>query len=119
MNAGRDSTWRRTVAAAADDDEDDGGGGGEVGESMEAQVVQLKLYDCARAKIEANLRWLFAKAYGHGKVLSSSLLTERCLLNQSYVCLREQVIFLSEIYVKSLVFQPVGILFFPTLGWRD
>uniref|UniRef100_A0A3B3UCX0 Calmodulin regulated spectrin-associated protein 1a n=1 Tax=Poecilia latipinna TaxID=48699 RepID=A0A3B3UCX0_9TELE len=45
--------------------EDDGGGGGrgEVGESMEAQVVQLKLYDCARAKIEANLRWLFAKAY--------------------------------------------------------
>ncbi|XP_032426756.1 calmodulin-regulated spectrin-associated protein 1a isoform X2 [Xiphophorus hellerii] len=73
VNAGRDSTWRRTtaVAAAADDDEDDGGGGGgEVGESMEAQVVQLKLYDCARAKIEANLRWLFAKAYGHDHIPS-------------------------------------------------
>uniref|UniRef100_A0A3B3WRR4 Calmodulin regulated spectrin-associated protein 1a n=1 Tax=Poecilia mexicana TaxID=48701 RepID=A0A3B3WRR4_9TELE len=45
------------------EDDGGGGGGGEVGESMEAQVVQLKLYDCARAKIEANLRWLFAKAY--------------------------------------------------------
>ncbi|XP_043999915.1 calmodulin-regulated spectrin-associated protein 1a isoform X2 [Gambusia affinis] len=75
VNAGRDSTWRRTTAvvaaAAADDDEDDGGGGGEeVGESMEAQVVQLKLYDCARAKIEANLRWVFAKAYGHDDIPS-------------------------------------------------
>ncbi|XP_014899082.1 calmodulin-regulated spectrin-associated protein 1a isoform X2 [Poecilia latipinna] len=71
VSAGRDSTWRRTAAAADDDDdEDDGGGGGrgEVGESMEAQVVQLKLYDCARAKIEANLRWLFAKAYGHNRI---------------------------------------------------
>ncbi|MED6237939.1 hypothetical protein ATANTOWER_000165 [Ataeniobius toweri] len=33
---------------------------------MEAQVVPLELYDCARAKIEANLCWLFAKAYGIG-----------------------------------------------------
>ncbi|KAJ4926348.1 hypothetical protein JOQ06_008526 [Pogonophryne albipinna] len=31
---------------------------------MEAQVLPLELYDSARAKIEANLRWLFAKAYG-------------------------------------------------------
>uniref|UniRef100_A0A671WHU2 Calmodulin regulated spectrin-associated protein 1a n=1 Tax=Sparus aurata TaxID=8175 RepID=A0A671WHU2_SPAAU len=29
-----------------------------------AQVVPLELYDSARAKIDANLRWLFAKAYG-------------------------------------------------------
>ncbi|XP_029300555.1 calmodulin-regulated spectrin-associated protein 1-B-like isoform X2 [Cottoperca gobio] len=53
--AGRDSTWRRAAAAAADD----AGGGG-----MEAQVVPLERYDSARAKIDANLRWLFAKAYG-------------------------------------------------------
>uniref|UniRef100_A0AAQ5X5L0 Calmodulin regulated spectrin-associated protein 1a n=1 Tax=Amphiprion ocellaris TaxID=80972 RepID=A0AAQ5X5L0_AMPOC len=32
--------------------------------SVFAQVVPLELYDSARAKIEANLRWLFAKAYG-------------------------------------------------------
>lgn len=62
VGAGRGSTWRRT-AAAADDDDDDGRGGG-----MEAQVVPLELYDSARAKIEANLRWLFAKAYGIGKI---------------------------------------------------
>ncbi|XP_059214073.1 calmodulin-regulated spectrin-associated protein 1a [Centropristis striata] len=55
VSAGRDSTWRRAAAAAADD----AGGGG-----MEAQVVPLELYDSARAKIDANLRWLFAKAYG-------------------------------------------------------
>ncbi|XP_041665997.1 calmodulin-regulated spectrin-associated protein 1a isoform X2 [Cheilinus undulatus] len=55
VSAGRDSTWR---AAVADDDDDAGGG------SMEAQVVPLELYDSARAKIDANLRWLFAKAYG-------------------------------------------------------
>ncbi|XP_054908479.1 calmodulin-regulated spectrin-associated protein 1a isoform X2 [Poeciliopsis prolifica] len=68
VSAGRDSTWRRTTAgAAADEDEEDGGGGGE---SMEAQVVQMKLYDCARAKIEANLRWLFAKAYGQDHIPS-------------------------------------------------
>ncbi|XP_064828778.1 calmodulin-regulated spectrin-associated protein 1-B-like isoform X2 [Oncorhynchus masou masou] len=28
------------------------------------EVVPLELYDSARAKIDANLRWLFAKAYG-------------------------------------------------------
>ncbi|XP_048875665.1 calmodulin-regulated spectrin-associated protein 1-B-like isoform X2 [Brienomyrus brachyistius] len=28
------------------------------------EVVALELYDSARAKIDANLRWLFAKAYG-------------------------------------------------------
>nr|XP_020483715.1 calmodulin-regulated spectrin-associated protein 1-B-like [Labrus bergylta] len=56
VSAGRDSTWRGAAAAAA---ADDAGGG-----SMEAQVVPLELYDSARAKIDANLRWLFAKAYG-------------------------------------------------------
>ncbi|XP_056587472.1 calmodulin-regulated spectrin-associated protein 1a isoform X3 [Triplophysa dalaica] len=28
------------------------------------EIVPLEMYDSARAKIEANLRWLFAKAYG-------------------------------------------------------
>uniref|UniRef100_A0AAQ5X655 CKK domain-containing protein n=1 Tax=Amphiprion ocellaris TaxID=80972 RepID=A0AAQ5X655_AMPOC len=60
VSAGRDSTWRRAAAAA----DDDGGGGGGGGGGVEAQVVPLELYDSARAKIEANLRWLFAKAYG-------------------------------------------------------
>lgn len=63
VSAGRDSTWRR--AAAVGDDAGGGGGGG-----MEAQVVPLELYDSARAKIDANLRWLFAKAYGIGKAIS-------------------------------------------------
>lgn len=31
------------------------------------EVVPLEMYDSARAKIDANLRWLFAKAYGIGK----------------------------------------------------
>ncbi len=31
------------------------------------EIVPLEMYDSARAKIEANLRWLFAKAYGEGK----------------------------------------------------
>lgn len=62
VGAGRDSTWRRAAA-----DEDARGGGGGAGEGMEAQVVPLELYDSARAKIDANLRWLFAKAYGIGK----------------------------------------------------
>uniref|UniRef100_I3JKJ4 Calmodulin regulated spectrin-associated protein 1a n=1 Tax=Oreochromis niloticus TaxID=8128 RepID=I3JKJ4_ORENI len=62
VSAGRDSTWRRAAAATADDDGGGGGGGG--GGVMEAQVVPLELYDSARAKIDANLRWLFAKAYG-------------------------------------------------------
>lgn len=30
-------------------------------------IVPLELYDSARAKIAANLRWLFAKAYGIGE----------------------------------------------------
>ncbi|XP_039856047.1 calmodulin-regulated spectrin-associated protein 1a isoform X5 [Simochromis diagramma] len=64
VSAGRDSTWRRAAAATADDDDGGGGGGGGGGGVMEAQVVPLELYDCARAKIDANLRWLFAKAYG-------------------------------------------------------
>ena len=68
-SAGRDSTRRRVAAAAADDA---GGGGG----GMEAQVVPLELYDSARAKIDANLRWLFAKAYGIGK--TSSVVTSHC-----------------------------------------
>lgn len=70
--AGRDSTWRRATAAAAaaDDAGDDDARGGGVGGGMEAQVVPLELYDSARAKIDANLRWLFAKAYGTGKASS-------------------------------------------------
>ena len=73
VSAGRNSTWRGAAAAAAADD-DDGGGGGGGGGSMEAQVVPLELYDSARAKIDANLRWLFAKAYGIGKAFSGALL---------------------------------------------
>ncbi|XP_030004806.1 calmodulin-regulated spectrin-associated protein 1a isoform X12 [Sphaeramia orbicularis] len=56
VNAGRDSTWR---GAGQPGDAGGGDGGG-----MEVQVVPLELYDSARAKIAANLRWLFAKAYG-------------------------------------------------------
>lgn len=64
VSAGRNSTWRRAAAAG-----DDAGGGGGVG-GMEAQVVPLEQYDPARAKIDANLRWLFAKAYGTGEAVS-------------------------------------------------
>lgn len=41
------------------------------------EIVPLEMYDSARAKIEANLRWLFAKAYGEGRCISplQSLLT--------------------------------------------
>nr|XP_015222267.1 PREDICTED: calmodulin-regulated spectrin-associated protein 1 isoform X3 [Lepisosteus oculatus] len=46
--AGGDSTRRKM---------DSGGDGG-------PEVVPLELYDSSRAKIAANLRWLFAKAYG-------------------------------------------------------
>ncbi|XP_061118686.1 calmodulin-regulated spectrin-associated protein 1-B-like isoform X3 [Conger conger] len=46
--AGGDSTRRKM----------DSGGDGAL------EVVPLELYDSARAKIDANLRWLFAKAYG-------------------------------------------------------
>ncbi|XP_068609218.1 calmodulin-regulated spectrin-associated protein 1a [Brachionichthys hirsutus] len=48
--AGRDSTWRTAG--------DDAGGRG-----VQVQVVPVQLYDPARAKIDANLRWLFARAY--------------------------------------------------------
>lgn len=37
------------------------------GEALE--IVPLEMYDSARAKIAANLRWLFAKAFGIGKFL--------------------------------------------------
>lgn len=67
VSAGGDSNWRRAAAAAEEEDGDGGGGGSGAGRGMEAQVVPLQLYDSARAKIEANLRWLFAKAYGTGK----------------------------------------------------
>ncbi|XP_029939972.1 calmodulin-regulated spectrin-associated protein 1-like [Salarias fasciatus] len=63
-SAGRDSTRRRAAAAAADEDDDGGRAGAGAGGGLEAQVVPLELYDSARAKIDANLRWLFAKAYG-------------------------------------------------------
>ncbi|XP_027034690.1 calmodulin-regulated spectrin-associated protein 1a isoform X1 [Tachysurus fulvidraco] len=41
----------------------DGGDGG-----LEIKIVSPELYDSARAKIDANLRWLFAKAYGEDHV---------------------------------------------------
>ncbi|XP_030647083.1 calmodulin-regulated spectrin-associated protein 1-B [Chanos chanos] len=47
LGAGGDSTRRKIESA---------------GEAME--VIPLEMYDSARAKIAANLRWLFAKAYG-------------------------------------------------------
>ncbi|XP_041754760.1 calmodulin-regulated spectrin-associated protein 1-B isoform X2 [Coregonus clupeaformis] len=34
------------------------------GEGGAMEIVPMELYDSARAKIDANLRWLFAKAYG-------------------------------------------------------
>lgn len=85
--AGRDSTWRRATAAAAagDDVGDDDARGGGVGGGMEAQVVPLELYDSARAKIDANLRWLFAKAYGTGKA-SSVFSLSLCCHFDSCVC---------------------------------
>lgn len=69
VGAGRGSTWRRAPAAAADGDDGEDARGGSVGGGMEAQVVPVELYDSARAKIDANLRWLFAKAYGTGKAV--------------------------------------------------
>lgn len=88
--AGRDSTWRRATAAAAAAAADDVGGdddarGGGVGGGMEPQVVPLELYDSARAKIDANLRWLFAKAYGTGKA-SSVFSLSLCWHFDSCVC---------------------------------
>lgn len=36
--------------------------------SEAVEITPLEMYDSARAKIAANLRWLFAKAYGIGNV---------------------------------------------------
>lgn len=72
IGAGRASTWRR--GAEDEEEEEDAGGGVGGGGGVEAQIVPLDLYDSARAKIEANLRWLFAKAYGIGKALFNLLL---------------------------------------------
>ena len=36
------------------------------------EVAPLEMYDSARAKIDANLRWLFAKAYGIGELFSTN-----------------------------------------------
>ncbi|XP_062333430.1 calmodulin-regulated spectrin-associated protein 1-B-like [Osmerus eperlanus] len=47
--AGGDSTRRKVDSA---------------GEGGAMEIVPLEMYDSARAKIDANLRWLFAKAYG-------------------------------------------------------
>ncbi|NP_001159727.1 calmodulin-regulated spectrin-associated protein 1a [Danio rerio] len=43
-----------------------GDGGPRRADSVEGglEIAPLEMYDSARAKIEANLRWLFAKAYG-------------------------------------------------------
>ncbi|KAI5612921.1 calmodulin regulated spectrin-associated protein 1a isoform X2 [Silurus asotus] len=41
----------------------DGGDGG-----LEIKIISPELYDSARAKIDANLRWLFAKAFGEDHV---------------------------------------------------
>ncbi|XP_061655672.1 calmodulin-regulated spectrin-associated protein 1-B-like isoform X3 [Phyllopteryx taeniolatus] len=54
VSAGQGGSTRRRAA------EDGVSGGG----SVEVLVVPPDLYDSARAKIEANLRWLLAKAYG-------------------------------------------------------
>lgn len=42
-----------------------------------AEITPLGMYDSARAKIAANLRWLFAKAYGIGNVFVY-LYNEQC-----------------------------------------
>lgn len=55
--ASADSTRRKADSAA--------------GEAGTMEIVPLELYDSARAKIDANLRWLFAKAYGRGKSLTT------------------------------------------------
>lgn len=53
LPAGGDSCRRRVDSGAAAESTMD--------------IVPLEMYDSARAKIAANLRWLFAKAYGIGK----------------------------------------------------
>ncbi|MBN3286265.1 TMTC2 protein, partial [Polyodon spathula] len=47
------------------------------------EVVPLELYDSSRAKIDANLRWLFAKAYGIGKLYSRAIKTNQDLLPET------------------------------------
>lgn len=49
-------------------------------------VVPLEMYDSARAKIAANLQWLFAKAYGIGKLtnLHLSYTNAHCFLFHIY-----------------------------------
>ncbi|XP_055087868.1 calmodulin-regulated spectrin-associated protein 1-B-like [Periophthalmus magnuspinnatus] len=53
VNAGRGDTSRRSTGT------DDAARGG-----MDHQVLPFEMYDSARAKVAANLRWLFAKAFG-------------------------------------------------------
>lgn len=53
LAAGGDSCRRRVDSGAAAESTMD--------------IVPREMYDSARAKIAANLRWLFAKAYGIGK----------------------------------------------------
>ena len=56
--AGGDSTcWKMDLSAVAE---------GSI------EVVPLEMYDSARAKIDANLRWLFAKAYGIGELFPTN-----------------------------------------------
>lgn len=47
-------------------------------------VVPLEMYDSARAKIAANLRWLFAKAYGIGKLFNFNSF---CFTSSCFCCL--------------------------------
>uniref|UniRef100_A0A8C2KMZ8 Calmodulin regulated spectrin-associated protein 1a n=1 Tax=Cyprinus carpio TaxID=7962 RepID=A0A8C2KMZ8_CYPCA len=54
------------------------------------EIVPLEMYDSARAKIEANLRWLFAKAYGEGKCISAIP-----LLQKSFILMGDSVTALS------------------------
>lgn len=54
-------------------------GSAHAGEGGAMAIVPLELYDSARAKIDANLRWLLAKAYGIGMCF----LLGRC--SQSFV----------------------------------
>lgn len=89
-NAGRDSTWR---GAGQPGDAGGGDGGG-----TEVQVVPLELYDSARAKIAANLCWLFAKAYGIGKAYSVFY------FSSNYVIFWGCLLHLFNFYLASTVF---------------
>lgn len=52
--------------------------------SESVEITPLELYDSARAKIAANLRWLFAKAYGIGNVCLS--LHKSCRVTGEWPC---------------------------------